>query len=655
MSVFQNSVWASEGVLEYIKQESFYRYVHQHLQIRLDAVRSLLRAYLHKLKDDPATVKQELVTKLIYSHPSSPNPVIGTHNTLYTIYQQIIGCDIPGYYKAVVRQIQERELFVRNIYSGTILDISEESLTFLRDFMALSVVDCIRYVITNDYYFLRMIAINPCMACYRYNADNQLAILKDLIHIVATSLNGAVHDKAIINLFGAPQALAIDNFDIHVMNMNKGVCEDDCIEIQYKWFDTSVPNLFSQVVWCMLNGSPSDDDRLQCQVTDKCLLANWSSTFLLTDDPDLASQIRASPNTRVLLICRTLQECLTSVKLNVPMQPFKHYTIPFADVNYKSEDQDIYTNVLFKSNSYTNYLITHHFKHVCPFTSKHMKLPMSAIQQSQVLVFNEGIVRYCARNNVPTLTHLDKTSPTKVVTQRCVVLFDNRENIMDVVSASITFYNLDPSMQWDFLFVGSAASCKFMKDMCGDQLKTLVNKHMSKKRFNIEVYNDMLKDPDTWSDILGLGYKQCLVVQDDGMVFRKGIEQFTQKYDFVGSPWVPCPDNTISLKMPTIANPEYVGNGGLSYRNPEVMLEICSTHKNDKALLFNNSLQPLPEDVFFGRFAFKMDKRIPKFEDAMVFGMEQTYNKDSKGIHKFWVYHPLNLVLEYMYRLPNCS
>jgi hypothetical protein len=59
--------------------------------------------------------------------------------------------------------------------------------------------------------------------------------------------------------------------------------------------------------------------------------------------------------------------------------------------------------------------------------------------------------------------------------------------------------------------------------------------------------------------------------------------------------------------------------------------------------------------VFFGRFAFKMDKRIPKFEDAMVFGMEQTYNKDSKGIHKFWVYHPLNLVLEYMYRLPNCS
>jgi len=125
---------------------------------------------------------------------------------------------------------------------------------------------------------------------------------------------------------------------------------------------------------------------------------------------------------------------------------------------------------------------------------------------------------------------------------------------------------------------------------------------------------------------------------------RTGVEKFVN-YDYVGAPWGASPKDS---PLEIIANRDMVGNGGLSLRNIDVMIEVCDKYNQDKYLLFNNNLQPIPEDVYFGRCVAKHTKNLPNTKDATFFAMEQIFNENAIGIHKFWVYQSLYLVSQYM-------
>jgi hypothetical protein len=77
----------------------------------------------------------------------------------------------------------------------------------------------------------------------------------------------------------------------------------------------------------------------------------------------------------------------------------------------------------------------------------------------------------------------------------------------------------------------------------------------------VDKYNRLMTSPEFWDDFLD--YDRILVFQHDSMLLRGGIEEF-YPYDYVGAPWA--------------WNPTYGGNGGLSLRNPKVMLEITERY-----------------------------------------------------------------------------
>lgn len=150
--------------------------------------------------------------------------------------------------------------------------------------------------------------------------------------------------------------------------------------------------------------------------------------------------------------------------------------------------------------------------------------------------------------------------------------------------------------------------------------------------------------------LCGKGYESCLTIQDDGMIFRKGIEaQFLEKYDYVGAPWVYKEGENNNRHLLNVTNPHFVGNGGLSLRNVKMMCDIVADAENTCARnLFNNDMQPIPEDVFFSYEVFVRKGRIPTKEVAMGFSSEEILNMVSLGVHKMWAYHGPQQFIEYL-------
>jgi len=238
------------------------------------------------------------------------------------------------------------------------------------------------------------------------------------------------------------------------------------------------------------------------------------------------------------------------------------------------------------------------------------------------------------------LSYVLDTTSHKHKLPNCVLLIDSRENMFSVMSAAITLSNLRANM-WNLVIMTSETSRPFYARWFPDAIFI----QDMKGKFNIETYNRMLKDEHLWEQLANLGFKNCLTVQDDAVILRPGMEDvFLDKYDYVGAPWLPAP----FLKAAGITD-DYVGNGGLSLRNISCMLDICKTcDPKDKMRLFNNEIQPEPEDVFFSAQVAKRKGRIPNHQLASRFAMEQIVNMDAFGLHKPWPYVGEDVVIKIM-------
>jgi hypothetical protein len=215
----------------------------------------------------------------------------------------------------------------------------------------------------------------------------------------------------------------------------------------------------------------------------------------------------------------------------------------------------------------------------------------------------------------------------------CALLVDNRKNMLSVWSLQMTMMNL-PS-NWQVCICTSDNSINFYKKYFPDAM--FVKHELMNTKFGIETYNKLLKDAELWNQLLVKGFKKCLVCQDDGMLIKPGIERFME-YDYTGSPWM---RNNVVANLPLT---NLVGNGGLSLRSIYHMHEICKLTDSCKNDLFNNSLSPIPEDVFFSIEIVKNGGKVPTEKEASIFAIEQVFNKDAIGFHKCWAYISMSLL-----------
>lgn len=277
---------------------------------------------------------------------------------------------------------------------------------------------------------------------------------------------------------------------------------------------------------------------------------------------------------------------------------------------------------------FVSHMWSEFIKTPCPKKSKNPRHGM--------LLYLEFIPKYFMKNLgfITILKHNPRAS-------HCMVLIDNRPNILSVLSMMFSMINVNDD--WQCIIYTSRAAMPFYDSWVGHFAIIRHLPELDCVKFHIDYYNYIMTDVSFWKSINN--YYKCLIIQDDGVLLSRGIEQFMIS-DYVGAPWADAPENQ-EIKETISAN--LVGNGGLSLRTIESMIHICEKHKNDREQIYYYNIINLPEDLFFVKYIEKCGFTIEPLENAVNFAAEQVIisNKKQLGFHKVWAYNQTELVIRF--------
>ena len=251
------------------------------------------------------------------------------------------------------------------------------------------------------------------------------------------------------------------------------------------------------------------------------------------------------------------------------------------------------------------------------------------------VLYHDFVAKYCAY-------HMKKMVASEATPNatNAIVIVDNRPNFLNIVAVKSCLMNLK-SGQWDVVVFCLAEDVAFYKARLGHEATYITDAKLpSPKRFSMVFYNELLKSPSFWARLTK--YKRVLMAQDDGFLIKPGMEDEFIDFDYVGAPWNKSMQYNKYMETWGLA-PNYVGNGGLSLRNPMAMLDICSKHTVARKGIHFDCLQVEPEDVFFAKMCLKKGFKVPSYEHAQRFSSEETMS-DSYGFHKVFGYFPPHLV-----------
>ena len=179
------------------------------------------------------------------------------------------------------------------------------------------------------------------------------------------------------------------------------------------------------------------------------------------------------------------------------------------------------------------------------------------------------------------------------------------ENI-ETIMKTVMYHLEDSSKKWGLqIFHGTKNIEQILnitKNWDNVSLTNLGTDNLTKRE-----YNDMMMTTDFWDKVKG---KKILSFQNDSILLKGGIDKFL-KYDYIGAPWIKPKEGY------------FVGNGGLSLRNKDKMIEIC-TLNDDKSNI------PL-EDIFFVKNL--KGEGVADIETAYNFSMEDIFSEHAMGLH----------------------
>jgi hypothetical protein len=179
------------------------------------------------------------------------------------------------------------------------------------------------------------------------------------------------------------------------------------------------------------------------------------------------------------------------------------------------------------------------------------------------------------------------------------------ENIETIIK-TVMYHLEDSSKKWGLqIFHGTKNIEQILnitKNWNNVSLVNLGTDNLTKRE-----YNNMMMTTDFWNKVNG---KKILSFQNDSILLKGGIDQFL-KYDYIGAPWVKSKEGY------------FVGNGGLSLRNKDKMIEICT---------LNDDKSNIPqEDIFFVKNL--KGEGVADIETAYNFSMEDIFSEHAMGLH----------------------
>jgi len=264
------------------------------------------------------------------------------------------------------------------------------------------------------------------------------------------------------------------------------------------------------------------------------------------------------------------------------------------------------------------------------------------------IVFSYILKILMKRKNELGMIHRMYESKTARRPKKCILFIHNQPCFWGIHNSLITWMQMDDPTDWEIVFYGSESSIGYFRKMMGDTKAGYFTHPLLENAFDRENYNMLMKDQSFWRSLLDKGYTKGLIVQDDSLIIKKGFEKYVDTYDYIGAAWKHCSEN--DQLIPYVGE-NLVGNGGLSLRSIDVMLAITQKLESEKRWLFNSMVQQVPEDVYFAMGCNKLGKSVMKAELADRVFIEENFDVNALGFHKFWVYNDMNLVDEYFAKL----
>ena len=170
---------------------------------------------------------------------------------------------------------------------------------------------------------------------------------------------------------------------------------------------------------------------------------------------------------------------------------------------------------------------------------------------------------------------------------------------------------------WSLYIVGSRANRAYIEKIVGG-IGALSISILDVDNLSREEFRAMRKSASYWQSIPG---KKLLCFEIDALMCKPGINEFTH-FDYIGAPWAP---------LYAVSDVVRVGNGGLSLRDKQAMIDMCIRGKP----------RVIPsEDSFFSiqLHLHKDEYKLPDVETAMTFSVESLYYPAPLGVHKPWMY-----------------
>lgn len=147
----------------------------------------------------------------------------------------------------------------------------------------------------------------------------------------------------------------------------------------------------------------------------------------------------------------------------------------------------------------------------------------------------------------------------------------------------------------------------------------------------VDDYNSLLLSSQFWQQFR---HKCVLLLQEDSVLLEDGLQQF-ERYDFIGAAW----------PLSAHITPTGVGNGGLSLRNVDKLLEALQrvpTESIGVSKVVANNMQKrglslLPEDVYYATALQQVGGKVAPYSEAHRFAVESVFgDTDPLGYHQPW-------------------
>jgi glycosyltransferase involved in cell wall biosynthesis len=186
--------------------------------------------------------------------------------------------------------------------------------------------------------------------------------------------------------------------------------------------------------------------------------------------------------------------------------------------------------------------------------------------------------------------------------------------------------------KWSHSIVCGTNNYEYMLSMCANISPEITVIKTEYDNLNQSTYSMLLASKKFWELFAG---EKILLYQEDSCIFKSNVEDFLQ-WDYIGAPWTKTQNDT----------PNCVGNGGLSLRTKQRMIDIIERisiehteiSSHTIAYMKNAKMTICPEDVYFAKNMQTYNLgRVADWDSASEFSTELIYNENSFGGHNFWL------------------